>query len=84
MADAYKLMHKNDLCGVLSLDEDAGYLIEYKNLSDKSPYLGNADTRLMKRWWEARAIPASRKAMQEIIRQSGCVSGKEYLAKTKL
>lgn len=81
MADTYKLMHKDELCGVLTLDEDMGQLIEYKNLSRNAPYLGNADTRLMRRWWEARAIPASRTAMQEIIRLAGCNSNKDYLAK---
>ena len=81
MADTYKLMHKDELCGVLTLDEDTGQLIEYKNLSRNAPYLGSADTRLMRRWWEARAIPASRTAMQEIIRLAGCNSNKDYLAK---
>ena len=81
MADTYKLMHRDELCGVLTLEEDAGQLIEYKNLSRSAPYLGNADTRLMRRWWEARAIPASRTAMQEVIRRAGCNSNKEYLAK---
>ena len=81
MTYTYKLMHRDELCGVLILDEDAGQFLEYKNLSPSAPYLGNADTKLMKRWWEARAIPASRTAMQEIIRQAGCVSNKDYLAK---
>ena len=81
MADTYKLMHKDELCGVLTLDEDTGQLIEFKTLSRSAPFLGSADTGLMRRWWEARAIPASRTAMQEIIRLAGCNSNKGYLAK---
>ena len=79
--ETYKLMHRDTLCGVVTLDEDSGHLLEYKNLSQNAPFLGNADTRLMKKWWEARAIPASRTAMQEVIRQAGCVSNIDYLAK---
>ena len=46
--ETYKLMHRDTLCGVVTLDEDSGHLLEYKNLSQNAPFLGNADTRLMK------------------------------------
>ena len=82
MPDYYKLMHKNDVCGVLSIDTENGSLLDYETTREETaPFLGNANKSLMKRWWEARAVPASRKAMQEIIRNAGCFTSKEYLAK---
>lgn len=78
----YALMHQNDVCGNVLIDDDSGSLTEYKdNGSGLSPFLGNADTRKMKRWWEGRAVPASRKMIQEILKQVGCTNTKEYLAK---
>lgn len=35
----------------------------------------------MKHWWEGRAVPASRKMMQEVLKQAGCANTKMYLAK---
>lgn len=82
MSDLYRLMHKNDICGALSIDEVSGNLENFRNLGfGLSPYLGNPDTKRMKRWWESRAVPASRKGMQEIIINAGCLTSKEYLAK---
>ena len=49
----YALMHKNDVCGSLVIDDETGSLRVYKdNGSGLSPFLGNADTRRMKHWWE--------------------------------
>ena len=78
----YALMHKNDVCGSLVIDDETGSLRVYKdNGSGLSPFLGNADTRRMKHWWEGRAVPASRKMMQEVLKQAGCANTKMYLAK---
>lgn len=78
----YALMHKNDVCGSLIIDDETGSLRVYKdNGSGLSPFLGNADTRRMKHWWEGRAVPASRKMMQEVLKQAGCANTKMYLAK---
>ena len=45
----YALMHKNDVCGSLVIDDETGSLRVYKdNGSGLSPFLGNADTRRMK------------------------------------
>ena len=44
----YALMHKNDVCGSLIIDDETGTLKIYKdNGSGLSPFLGNADTRRM-------------------------------------
>ncbi len=81
MSEFYTLMHKDVFCGVLSIDHE-GALVGYKaDGSLDAPFVGNADFDLMKRWWEARAIPASRNAIKEILRNAGCHSSKEYLAK---
>lgn len=82
MKDLYNIFHKDTLCGTIVIDSENGALTEFKNLSkDVSPFLGNADLRLMKRWWEARAIPASRGTVDDILHRAGCFSSKEYLAK---
>ncbi len=46
-----------------------------------APFFGKADLRLMKKWWEARAIPGSRKDMEKLIRRSNSPNSKVYLAK---
>ena len=78
----YLLMHKNSVCGILKIDADNGAVIEYKP-EDKnySPFLGNADLRLMKIWWKHRAVPGSRSDMAAAIRRAGCDSNALYLAK---
>lgn len=82
MSDLYKLMHKNILCGAVEIDNENSALVNFERMNDVSaPFLGNADLRLMKQWWEARSVPASRKTMQEVLRSAGCETPKEYLAK---
>lgn len=57
----YYLMHKNDVCGSLAFDENSGRILEYKdNKEGFSPFLGNCDVNRIRKWWEMRAVPASR------------------------
>lgn len=76
------LMHRDDVCGTLILDETTGRMLQYHdNGNQLSPYLGTADTQKMKKWWEMRAVPASRIMIQKAIRESGCLNSETYLAK---
>ena len=69
------LMHRDDVCGTLILDETTGRILQYHdNGNQLSPYLGTADTQKMKKWWEMRAVPASRIMIQKAIRESGCLN----------
>lgn len=78
----YFLMHKNDVCGAMIFDEQTGRIISYKdNGHGLSPYLGNSDLSKIQRWWEMRAIPASRAMVQDILRNAGCLNTELYLAK---
>ena len=78
----YFLMHKNDICGSLEIDAGTGSLIAYKDHhTGKSPFLGNCDTKRMKKWWNSRAVPASRKMIQEILQQSEGSNAETYLVK---
>lgn len=44
------LMHKDDVCGTLILDETTGRLLQYHDNGELlSPYLGTADTQKMKK-----------------------------------
>ena len=82
MNDSYILMHKDAPCAIIAIDRDSGALTETEFVrKEYAPFLGNADLRLMKIWWEHRAVPGSRKEMEEIIRKAGCENSKEYLAK---
>lgn len=82
MNDSYILMHKDVPCAIIAIDRDSGALTEAEYIrKEYAPFLGNADLRLMKIWWEHRAVPGSRKEMEEIIRKAGCDNSKEYLAK---
>ena len=75
-------MHKNDACGSILFDEKTGRIVSYKDNGEKlSPYLGNADLHKIQKWWEMRAVPASRAMIQDIIRNAGCLNTELYLAK---
>ena len=82
MIDNYILMHKDIQCGVIAIDRDSSALSEFRLLDDRyAPFLGNADNRLMKLWWNHRAVPGSRRDMLEAIRRAGCGNRHDYLAK---
>lgn len=77
----YELMHKDKKVGLVEIDV-AGNLTNFATyISEAVPFLGTADLNKMKIWWKQRAVPGSRKLMDEVIKNSGCVSSSEYLAK---
>ena len=78
----YYLKHKDETCGLMWIDPADGKLLRFSAKNPALlPFLGTADTARMKQWWEARAIPGSRKTTEEVIRQAGCKTRYEYLAK---
>lgn len=82
MLEMYVLKHKDEKCGLVSIETGDGSLDEYLSANkNNAPFLGNDTRELMKKWWMARCVPATRKAMYEAIRLSGCDSAGEYLAK---
>ncbi len=82
MNDNYILKHKDVSCALLAIDRDNGNLAEVEILKrEYAPFLGSADLRLMKIWWEHRTVPAARKEMEEIIKATGCETPQVYLAK---
>lgn len=80
--EKYILMHKDIPCASVVFDEDTKRAAAYQNVASAyTPFLGNCDKRKFGRWWEIRAIPASRELMQRVIRQAGCINAESYLAK---
>lgn len=78
----YTLMHKDQECGTLIVDERTGKVVKYQDSGDGiSPYLGTADLRKIQQWWKFRAAPLSRKNIQQVIDMSGCTNALVYLAK---
>lgn len=78
----YSLMHKNDKCGTILFDENIGRITEYHDdRNGLSPYLGNCDIKKIQKWWEMRAVPASRETMQQVINNANCLNTEVYLAK---
>lgn len=78
----YILMHKNDKCGTILFDENIGRITEYHDdRNGLSPYLGNCDIKKIQKWWEMRAVPASRATMQQVINNANCLNTEVYLAK---
>ncbi len=78
----YNLMHKNDICGILSLDKSSGDILKFTpKEKELLPYMGSADDSRIRKWWKTRAVPASRKLMMEKIREGGCYTPEEYLVK---
>ena len=82
MKDNYLLMHKDVPCGLIAIDRDNGALTDARIYEPEyAPFMGSADLRRLKIWWDHRAVPGSRKDMQQIIRNAGCSNSREYLAK---
>lgn len=80
--DYYLLKHKDVTYGLIAIDPDDGSLAEVKIYDQKyAPYLGKADLRKTKRWWDMRAVPGGRKDMDRMIREAGCQNSRAYLAK---
>lgn len=78
----YSLMHKNDKCGTILFDENIGRITEYHDdRNGLSPYLGNCDIKKIQKWWEMRAVPASRATMQQVLNNANCLNTEVYLAK---
>lgn len=77
----YYLMHKNDVCGTIAMD-DTGRVVSYKDNNNwLSPFLGSADCTKIRKWWEMRAVPVSRPLMQELLKQDENITNQLYLAK---
>ena len=69
----YYLMHRNDICGKFTYDEISGRISSYHDMENGlSPFLGNSNLKKIQKWWEMRAIPASRSTIQEILRNANC------------
>lgn len=82
MNDNYILMHRDVPCAVIAIDRDNSALREVKIIrKDIAPFLGGADERRMKKWWEQRAVPGSRKDIARMLKNAGCTTNREYLAK---
>ena len=77
----YYLMHKDDRCAILQIDE--AWDVSQVKIIDQNltPFIGTADKGQIKNWWKQRAIPASRKMLEELMRSAGYKSNTEYLAK---
>ena len=49
----YFLMHRDEQCETLIIDETNGRVAGFKNIANGlSPYLGNSDLTKIKRWWD--------------------------------
>ncbi len=78
----YTLMHRNQEIGALAIDPADSKVAGWKNKDNEmGPYLGNTTLENIKKWWSSRAIPGSRKMMEDVIRNAGCTSNLDYLAK---
>lgn len=78
----YYLMHKDDFCGSIVIDENSGNILSYKDAATGySPFLGKPNLDKIKQWWKIRTVPATRAMMQKMIKNRECISPEAYLAK---
>lgn len=74
----YMLKHQDRDVASFVLDSDGDlYTFEILN-SDEMPILGNGRKSLAE-WIQNRAIPDSRKDLDEILQQAGCKTAQEYM-----
>ena len=82
MGNEYALMHKNTAYGIAHIDSESGALLSCRIMEPAyAPFLGHADTGKMKKWWNMRAIPGTRGALEQVLRNAGCQNSTSYLAK---
>ena len=78
----YYLKHKDDICAVLEIEEETWRIDNAKIVNREiAPFAGTATDASLKQWWAMRAVPSTRKTMEEVIRAAGCINNEEYLAK---
>ncbi|MDD5859201.1 MAG: hypothetical protein PUC99_02535 [Eubacteriales bacterium] len=78
----YMLMHKDNPCAAVVLDDETGNMLLYKTYDPAYvPFLGGCNQTKFAKWWKMRAVPASRDMMQQTLRDAGVLTAAEYLAK---
>lgn len=78
----YTLMHKDIPCAAVSFDSDSGRVTQYHAINPAyAPFLGSCDISKFRKWWEMRAVPASRELMKRVIRDAGVLTPESYLLK---
>lgn len=81
--EKYILYHKYRPCAELEIDSD-DWRIADAVITDmeSAPFNGHATKKLLKQWWNNRAVPASRKMFSKAMKDfSGRWNPAEYLAK---
>ncbi len=82
MENSYLLMHKDQPYGVITVNVDTWRMTGVKIYRpDHAPFLGNADRRLMERWWDHRAVPEEREDIRRYIRLAGFENTRDFMAK---
>ena len=79
----YRLMHRDVVCGNIIFDEENGNILSYRDFATgHSPFLGNADEKRIKTWWKARAVPASRSIIKNLLNNREILQQNSILRKT--
>lgn len=80
--ERFFLKHKDDICGIAAIDIGTGQLISFENIDPaRAPFLGNATQENMRKWWSIRAVPGTRKTMEQVLRDNDCLNNEAYLVK---
>ncbi len=78
----YFLKHKDGICGLINIDETDGKVRNWHSFhTGIDPFLGNSTLENMKIWWTQRAVPGSRKMIEEAVKKSGSHGNMDYMAK---
>ena len=78
----YFLKHKDEVCGLIKIDETDGKVMNWKSFhTGMDPFLGNSTVENMKIWWMQRAVPGSRRMIEEAVKKSGSNGNMDYMVK---
>ena len=79
----YSLMRKDELIALFDFDDRGNLLAVSKNLKNPelAPLAYRRDADGLKKWWEERSIPLTRKDLQRTLQGNGLSTHKEYLFK---
>ncbi len=79
----YSLMHRDDPVCALTIDAASGAILRVSKPvhPELLPLGGCADSAMLKKWWQRRAVPIGQGKIQHILEQLGITTPQEYLVR---
>lgn len=79
----FSLMHRDDPVCAITIDASSGVILRVSKPinPDLLPLGGNMDAKMLRSWWQRRAVPVGQGRIRRILESAGISSTQEYLVK---